>query len=181
MTDYYPALIRKDADSDFGVEFPDLPGCITAADTIDAALHHAEEALRFHVDGMLEDGEPVPPPTPIEHILESEQAHGAAIYLVRLLQAKGRAVRVNITLEENLLEQIDIEATRSGMSRSGFLSEAARTTLDERFVRRLEEKMNDPGQALDHIRQVAEEDEKARVLPNLPPDTSKIGRAHRDS
>ena len=145
MTQYYPALIRKDADSDFGIEFPDLPGCVTSGKTIDEALLFAEEALRFHVDGMLEDGEPAPSPSPIETVLESGAAQGAAIYLVRLQPAKGRAVRVNITLDENLLHQIDIATVQLGMSRSGFLSDAARKALVRRFDERLESLENETG------------------------------------
>jgi predicted RNase H-like HicB family nuclease len=139
MTEYYPALIRKDADSDFGVEFPDLPGCVTAGTTIDRALRLAEEALRFRVDGLLDDGEQIPPPTPIGDVLESGEAQGAAIYLVRLLPSKGRAVRVNITLDEHLLEGIDIAAVQSGDTRSGFLATAARAALERRFGERLQE------------------------------------------
>ena len=133
MTEYYPALIRKDAGSDFGVEFPDLPGCVTAGTTVDQALRLAQEALRFHVDGLLEDGAPVPQPTPIGDMLESGEAQGAAIYLVRLLPSKGRAVRVNITLDEHLLEEIDIAAAQSGDTRSGFLASSARLALERRF------------------------------------------------
>lgn len=129
MTDYYPALIRKEAGSDFGVEFPDLPGCVTAGATIDQALVLAKEALRFHVDGLLDDGEQVPLPRPIGQILESGEAQGAAIYLVPLLPSKGRAVRVNITLDEHLLEEIDVAAARTGDTRSGFLASAARAAL----------------------------------------------------
>jgi predicted RNase H-like HicB family nuclease len=179
MTDYYPALIRKDATSEFGVEFPDLPGCVTAGDTIDAALHLAEEALRFHVDGIIEDGEAVPPPAPIEGVLESGEANGAAIYLVRLLPTKGRAVRVNITLEEHLLEEIDIAAVQSGASRSGFLSRAARTALDGYFDERLKRAMKEPGGAVEKIGRLIAEDEMAQTLLNLPPDTSTIGRTGR--
>jgi len=150
MTQYYPALIRKDADSDFGVEFPDLPGCVTSGTTIDEALHFAEEALRFHVDGMIEDGEPVPPPSPIETVLESGAAQGAAIYLVRLPPVKGRSLRVNITLDENLLKEIDIATLQLGMSRSGFLSDAARTALVRRFDERLESVTAEPGRPLEN-------------------------------
>jgi predicted RNase H-like HicB family nuclease len=158
MTQYYPALIRKDADSDFGVEFPDLPGCVTGGTTIEEALRFAEEALRFHMDGMLEDGEPTPSPSPIETVLESGAAQGAAIYLVRLQPAKGRAMRVNITLDENLLHEIDIATVQLGMSRSGFLSDAARTALVARFGGRLE---------------------RAKIEPRRPLENS--GRASRDS
>ena len=42
---YYIAVIHKDADSDFGVSFPDLPGCITAGRTLDEACAMATEAL----------------------------------------------------------------------------------------------------------------------------------------
>jgi predicted RNase H-like HicB family nuclease len=42
---YYIAVIHKDADSDFGVSFPDLPGCITAGRTLDEARVMAAEAL----------------------------------------------------------------------------------------------------------------------------------------
>ena len=151
MIQYYPALIRKDSDSDFGVEFPDLPGCVTSGTTIDEALRLAEEALRFHVDGMLEDGEPAPSPSPIEAVLVSGVAQGAAIYLVRLQPAKGRAMRVNITLDENLLHEIDIATVQLGMSRSGFLSDAARTALGKRFDERPERIKPEPGTPLENI------------------------------
>ncbi|MDA0652555.1 MAG: type II toxin-antitoxin system HicB family antitoxin [Proteobacteria bacterium] len=181
MTQYYPALIRKDSDSDFGVEFPDLPGCVTSGTTIDETLRLAEEALRFHVDGMLEDSEPVPPPAPIESVLESGAAQGAAIYLVRLQPEKGRSIRLNITLDEHLLEKIDIAAVQLGMSRSGFLSDAARTALVRRFDERLESVMNETGRPLDKIGHLIAEDNKAAARLRHPPDTSKIGRTNRDS
>ncbi len=55
----YIAILCKDADSDFGVEFPDFPGCVTAGSTLDEAGRFAEEALRLHVEGMVEDGIPL--------------------------------------------------------------------------------------------------------------------------
>ena len=58
----YIALLRKDQRSDYGVDFPDFPGCITAGRTLEEARRMAEEALAFHVDGMRQDGEPIPPP-----------------------------------------------------------------------------------------------------------------------
>ena len=53
----YIALLRKQPRSDFGVDFPDFPGCITAGRTLDEARRMASDALLFHVDGMREDGE----------------------------------------------------------------------------------------------------------------------------
>lgn len=46
MTEYV-ALIHKDADSGYGVSFPDIPGVITGGDTIDEAMEEAEEVLTF--------------------------------------------------------------------------------------------------------------------------------------
>lgn len=48
----YIALLRKDDASDYGVDFPDFPGCVTAGLTMDEARHMAAEALQLHVEGM---------------------------------------------------------------------------------------------------------------------------------
>ena len=56
----YIELIHKDANSDFGVSFPDFSGVITAGVTLDDARAMAEEALALHVEGMVADGEAIP-------------------------------------------------------------------------------------------------------------------------
>jgi len=61
MTSYI-GMIRKDEDSCFGVDFPDFPGCISAGDAIKEAKRMAEEGLQGHIEGMLEDGDPIPEP-----------------------------------------------------------------------------------------------------------------------
>lgn len=63
------ALLRKDSDSDFGVDFPDFPGCVTAGSTLDEARRMAEQALRFHLKGMLEDGDPIPRPSRLDDVM----------------------------------------------------------------------------------------------------------------
>lgn len=55
--------IHKDAASSFGVSVPDLPGCITAGDTIDDALSMARQAILIHLEGLLDDGMQIPEPT----------------------------------------------------------------------------------------------------------------------
>ena len=62
----YPAILRKTPDSDWGVEFPDVPGCISAGKTTEEALAAAQEALQGHLDLLDELGEPVPQPHPVE-------------------------------------------------------------------------------------------------------------------
>lgn len=56
----YIGLIHKDADSHFGVSFPDFPGIVTAGTTLDDARAMAEEALALHVEGLVEDGVAIP-------------------------------------------------------------------------------------------------------------------------
>jgi predicted RNase H-like HicB family nuclease len=70
----YIGLIHKDANSDFGVSFPDFPGVITAGTTLDDARAMAEEALALHVEGMVEDGLPIPDPSRLEEILGNRTA-----------------------------------------------------------------------------------------------------------
>ncbi|MDE0554356.1 MAG: type II toxin-antitoxin system HicB family antitoxin [Candidatus Poribacteria bacterium] len=57
MYRHYPIVIHKDSDSDYCVTVPDLPGCITAEDTLEDAQNQAVEAIQCHVEGMLLDGE----------------------------------------------------------------------------------------------------------------------------
>ncbi|MDB5397250.1 MAG: hypothetical protein JWM91_4756 [Rhodospirillales bacterium] len=64
----YIALLRKDADSDFGVEFPDFPRCVTAGSSLEEAGRFAEEALRFHVEGMIQDGTALPAASTLDEI-----------------------------------------------------------------------------------------------------------------
>ncbi|MFW5635861.1 MAG: type II toxin-antitoxin system HicB family antitoxin [Thermodesulfobacteriota bacterium] len=128
---HYIAIVHKDADSDVGVSFPDFPGCITAGRGIDEAKDMAQDALALHIQGMLEDGEPIPAPSRLEKIMaDPDHADAAAFLVVSVPDTKPRTVRVNITLPETTLKQIDAEAKKQGMSRSSFLVHAARNALD---------------------------------------------------
>ncbi len=79
---YYPAVIDKDADSDFGVQFPDFRGCVSAGGTLDEAVLGAHEALAGHVALMVADGDPLPEPTPLEAVAAKHEASTVAITLV---------------------------------------------------------------------------------------------------
>jgi predicted RNase H-like HicB family nuclease len=124
---YYPALVDKDADSDFGVSFPDFPGCVSAGETLEDALMGALEALSGQVALMVADGDVLPRPTSLEKVAAEKEASTVAITLVPVV-LPGRARRVNVTLDEALLEEID----QISDNRSGFLAEAARAELARR-------------------------------------------------
>lgn len=121
----YVALLRKEADSDFGVEFPDFPGCITAGVTLDDARSMAAEALLFHIEGMMEDGDPIPEPSGLDEVLTDSRYSDAAAVLVDVPTRRPRSVRVNISVPEDVLQAID----RVTDNRSRFLAEAAREKL----------------------------------------------------
>jgi predicted RNase H-like HicB family nuclease len=121
----YIALLRKDQRSDYGVDFPDFPGCITAGRTLEEARRMAEEALAFHVDGMRQDGEPIPPPSPMDVIMTDRRNRNAVAFLVDLPAQSRRAVRINVSLPEDVVQSID----RVSANRSRFLAETARERL----------------------------------------------------
>lgn len=118
-------LIHKDPDSDYGVSFPDFPGVATAGTDLDDARRMAEEALAFHVEGMIEDGEAIPEPSSLEAIMSDPENSDAVAVLIPLRTPAKKAVRVNITLAEDLLRAIDAHAEAHGLTRSGFLARAA--------------------------------------------------------
>jgi predicted RNase H-like HicB family nuclease len=121
----YIALLRKDADSDYGVDFPDFPGCITAGATLEEARRMAAEALSLHADGMIEDGTALPEPSALDAVMADRDNLDGVAFLVDLPIETSRAVRVNITIPEDLLKQID----RATNNRSKFLANAARVAL----------------------------------------------------
>lgn len=130
MQRYYPAIIDKDTDSDFGISFPDFPGCVSAAATPEAAMAAGTEALAGHVALMAEDGDPIPAPTPVDQIRWDADEHVVCVTLIAVT-IPGRSKRFNVTLDEALVEQIDAIST----NRSGFLAEAAKAELARRLTR----------------------------------------------
>jgi len=122
-TVHYPAIIERAGDG-FSVFFPDLPGCTSAGDTIHEAALNAEEALNGHLEVMADHGDPIPAPSALDTIERDPEVDEVARLLVRG-ERPGRAVRVQITMEEGLLARID----RATGNRSRFLADAARAAL----------------------------------------------------
>ena len=120
----YIAYLHKDRDSDYGVSFPDFPGCITAGKTLDEASRMAGEALALHIQGMIEDGDAVPEPSNLDEIAKDAAKHGAIAFMVSV-DAPDATVRVNITARESQIEKIDALAEAAGMTRSGYMVRAA--------------------------------------------------------
>ena len=65
-------VIVEPSDTGYGAYVPDLPGCVAAAETYDEALQLIHEAITFHIEGMREDGLPVPAPVSQSGYVELE-------------------------------------------------------------------------------------------------------------
>ena len=65
----YLVIVEKGTKS-FGAYVPDLPGCIAAGETREEVLELIHEAIEFHIEGLKEDGLPVPPPASQSELIE---------------------------------------------------------------------------------------------------------------
>ncbi len=115
----YLAILHKDKGSDYGVSFPDFPGCVASGSTLEEAQAEAAEALAFHILGMIEDGEAVPDPSDVTAI----KVEDGGILIVVPYAPEAKSVRINITVREDHLTAIDKLAERDGKSRSAFMVE----------------------------------------------------------
>ena len=123
----YPVVIHKENGTDYGVSVPDLPGCFSAGGTMQEALEAAREAIAAHIEGMLIDEDPVPAPDSVDvHRQNPDYSGGVwALVPVDLAKLSGKAKRINITLPERALKEMDSCARSLGETRSGFLLRAA--------------------------------------------------------
>ena len=82
---YYLGVIHKDPDSDFGISFPDFPGCISAGSTLQEVMDMGREALGAHIELMREIGETIPPPSSIEAVeADPDFSDGAPVLIAPL-------------------------------------------------------------------------------------------------
>lgn len=100
---YYPIVIHKDADSDYSVTVPDLPGCFSAGSSFEQALSMAAEAIECHAEGLLEAGESLPSPKSIKIYQKKSQYRGGvwAMVSVDLSKLLKKAKRININFPKD--------------------------------------------------------------------------------
>ena len=124
-----PVVIHKDADSEFSVTVPEVPGCLSAGAAFSQALDNVQEGLALHLEGIVADGGELPQGKDVDALLENPDYVGGiwAIVDFDLTPYLGKSVRFNASLPENLLQRIDERVSRDHRyaSRSGFLATAA--------------------------------------------------------
>ena len=124
----YPVAVEAgDAKHAFGVVVPDLPGCFSAGDTFEEALINAREAIELHVESLLDAGEQVPAPSPVDRLVADPDLKGFVWAFIDVsAEALDNTVeRVNVTIPRRVLHAIDQAAQRQHKSRSAYLAEAA--------------------------------------------------------
>ena len=128
----YLALVEKEEGSAFGITFPDVPGCFSAADDEDDIMKNAIEALALHLEGGVAPlarsaAEMTADPDIRQAILQ-----GGYLISVPLIENETRQVSANISLDKGMLKAIDAAARERGLTRSAFLVEAARPEIERR-------------------------------------------------
>jgi predicted RNase H-like HicB family nuclease len=124
VTMEYIAYLHKDKNSDYGVSFPDFPGCISAGSTLEEARKMAAEALAMHMAGMRADGEPIPQPSSLDDLRGDPAMKGAVAFLTELREPE-RVVRINITARKSQIAEIDRRARAKGLTRSSYIVQSA--------------------------------------------------------
>ncbi len=127
---HFIALVRKDENSAFGVQFPDVPGCFSAADEMDDVVANAAEAL-----SLWAEDETLPHPRSIDALrkdsaITKELLEGAFLISVPFTPNDTRVVSANISLERGMLNAIDAAAKRRKLTRSAFLAQAAKNEIN---------------------------------------------------
>ncbi|MFL6761970.1 MAG: type II toxin-antitoxin system HicB family antitoxin [Sphingomicrobium sp.] len=119
----YLGVVEREEDS-FGVFFPDVPGCVSAGDSLFEAMENGEQALAAHLELLAREGEELPEAS--SEVAVDDDIDVAGYFLARV-ELPGKTVRLNITMDEGLVARID----RVASNRSAFLAEAARERLRE--------------------------------------------------
>ena len=124
----YFAIVHKDANSAYGVTFPDLPGCFSAADDLENLVPNACEALDLWFEGA-EEIEPRDVDA-IREVAAADLAEGAFMIAVPRVTRSNRSVWINVSLDRGTLEAIDMAAAARKLTRSAFIAEAARNEIE---------------------------------------------------
>ena len=123
----FALALHSDNKQSYGVTVPDLPGCFSAGDSLDSAVENAREAIDGHCEALAESGADIPTPQPLA-IHQHRRQYADAIWVlvdVDISAYLGHAEKINITVPARILHRIDRYVRTRGLSRSGFLTQAA--------------------------------------------------------
>lgn len=127
---FYPIAIEAgDQSTAFGVTVPDLPGCFSAGDTLEAAVINAKEAIIGHLELLVELEQDIPAVSELKSLMKDPQYAGYVWVLidVDVTRILGGSEKINVTLPKLLIDRIDrcVATHPEFKTRSGFLAQVA--------------------------------------------------------
>ena len=129
---FYPAIFKTN--HSYSIYIANIDGCISYGETFEDGIKNIREALTLHLSGMFEDGETVPNFN-LEHIKDNLSSNEVLVMvepnktLLLQLIKRGKAKRINITLDEYLLEFTDLRARELKSSRSALIESGLKAIL----------------------------------------------------
>ena len=115
----YPAILSYDDDG-ISIEFPDIPGCLSCADTSEEAAKNAKEALGLHMWSLEKDGDEIPEPTEITE-LELEEKQIPLMVEVFMPPIRERQANRYVKKTLSIPSWLNAEAERAGVNFSQIL------------------------------------------------------------
>ena len=131
----YPVVIKAIENNQFSITVPDLPGCDEQAQSIEIAMVRITEAIAEHLAILAEYGENIPHPKSIDEHIKQQQSQDViwAIVDIDITPYLGRSHKINVTLPELLIKQIDdrVSKNEAYKTRSGFIAKACLAELQQ--------------------------------------------------
>jgi predicted RNase H-like HicB family nuclease len=138
---YAVVFTQGEKNSDYQVSVPDLPGCAISAKTIDIGMEEVTKAIKSHLAILAEYGEKVPNAKGLDfhrknYILENPHTFSQAFWAIVSIDITpylGKSHKINVTLPELLIAQIDDKVSKSSdyKTRSGFIASACFAELEK--------------------------------------------------
>ena len=124
----YPAIFYDDPDG-ISIEFPDLPGCLPCAHTMEDAFKNAKEALQLHLYSMEEDGEPIPEPSRVPDIKPDSDSGSIVMIEAWMPPFREKMLNKSTTKTVTIPRWLDILARKEKVNYSHLLQGALKNYL----------------------------------------------------
>lgn len=135
MDAYIGFIHPPEAGSEWGVTLPDVPGCVSAGASFEAAVESGREALYGHLAMLISEGASPPPVRTLSEIRAdpsvADDLEDAIVQLIAPRRVPGERVRVNIVIDKGLLRLTDEAAEAKGLSRSAFIEAALANAAED--------------------------------------------------
>ena len=138
---YAVVFTQSEKTSDYQVYVPDLPGCAISEKTIDLGIEEITKAIKSHLTILAEYGEKIPNSKGLDshrknYILENPHTFSQAFWAIVSIDITpylGKSHKINVTLPELLIAQIDEKVSKSSdyKTRSGFIASACFAELEK--------------------------------------------------